>query len=153
MSTNTQQATRIGRNIATTIHESWMNEHQWNSSFRLKQTQPETSLTFTGKAEQVGPALTHRNTNKRSKLYIRIHRNMNGIERNTLKLESWNLNTHRLEYHKQKLLGQLLNYFVFSFIDFWFEVEDQDSLTTRCSTMWYWCTTYGGPGAGSLEHV
>ena len=41
-----------------------MNEHQGNSSFRLKRTQIETSLAFFGKAEQVGPALTHKNMPK-----------------------------------------------------------------------------------------
>ena len=57
-----------------------MNERiTMNSSFHLKRTQLETSLAFTGKAEQVGPALTHMNMNKRTKLHIRIHRNMNGI--------------------------------------------------------------------------
>jgi len=50
------------------------------------------SFAFTGKAEQVGPTLTHRNMNIRTKLHNRIHRDMNWIKRNHLKLESWKLN-------------------------------------------------------------
>ena len=48
-----------------------------HGSFRLKRTTPESSLAFTGKAEQVGPALTHRNLNIRTKLHFRINWHQN----------------------------------------------------------------------------